>query len=72
MTRKDDSESPAAALARMRWDKASAKERKQVGEDLANARWGGKTEEERKAIGKHLAEARKKARNAKSKKEKVP
>ena len=71
MARKGSSESPAAALARMRWDKASDKEREQVGKDLAHARWGNKTEEERKAIGKRLTEARKKATKGKSKKGKV-
>jgi hypothetical protein len=71
MARKNNSESPAAALARIRWDKASAKERKQVGKDLANARWRGKTEEERKVIGKQLTDARKMAKKEKSKKEKA-
>ena len=60
--------SPAADLARMRWDKTSAEERADVARGLNEARWGKSTEEERKAIGKRLAEARKKARKAKSKK----
>ena len=37
-------ESPAAALARMRWEKTPPEERSKIARDLARARWGPKKE----------------------------
>ena len=55
----------ASELAKKRWQKATAKEREEVGRMLSEAR-AKMSDEERKAIGQRLAAARKKARKKKA------
>jgi hypothetical protein len=55
-------ESPAAALARLRWSRTTAEERSETMSDVARRRWESATAEEKKKLGQRLARARKRAR----------